>query len=404
LNSAGSAGAASRRRIFVVTAPGLEPLTATELAELGIEAADEGGGLAADVTPEQLYRANLHLRTASRILVRVAEFRARTFFELERHAKKVEWGAYVSAGRAVRLRVTSRKSRLYHQRAIEQRLLQAVGAAVPGVSAGTKDGVDAAGGGGEAGDDEEEGSQEQLFIVRFLHDRCTISADTSGALLHLRGYRQALARAPLRETLAAATLLGAGWRGQAPLVDPLCGSGTIPIEAALLARRIPPGLARPDRTSRRFAFQEWPDFDAEGWARVVERGREQILPRTPVRILGSDRDAGAITAAAANAARAGVEEDVELAVRAVSDLPEVGRGGWLVSNPPYGVRVGESQGLRDLYAALGAAARRSLPGGTLALLSADRRLEAQLRVPLREVVGTRNGGIPVRIVKGEVNG
>ncbi|HEX6069184.1 MAG TPA: hypothetical protein VFZ18_05155, partial [Longimicrobiaceae bacterium] len=378
-----SSAAADRRRIFIVTAPGLEPLASRELASLGVATVEESGGLGADVTTEQLYAANLHLRTVSRVLVRVAEFRARTFFELERHARKVDWAAFAAPGRPVRLRVTSRKSKLYHQRAIEQRLLEAIGAP-PARPA--------------EGEDEEEGAAEQLFVVRFLHDRCTISADSSGALLHLRGYRQAVARAPLRETLAAAMLLGIGWQGQAPLIDPLCGSGTIPIEAALLARRIPPGLASAARTPRRFSFEEWPDFEPEAWRAVVERARDAILPEAPIPILGSDRDAGAIAAAEANAARAGVADDVELAVRPASAMPDPGAEGWMVTNPPYGVRVGETEGLRDLYAALGAAARRALPGGRVALLSAERRLEGQMRIPLREVLSTRNGGIPVRLV------
>ena len=162
--------------------------------------------LASCSASDQRARSSTVACTVSRVLVRVAEFRARTFFELERHARKVDWAAFASPGRPVRLRVTSRKSKLYHQRAIEQRLLEAIGAPAARPA---------------EGEDEEEGAAEQLFVVRFLHDRCTISADSSGALLHLRGYRQAVARAPLRETLAAAMLLGIGWQGQAPLVDQL---------------------------------------------------------------------------------------------------------------------------------------------------------------------------------------
>src|SRR5690606_37236797 len=175
----------------------------------------------------------------SRVLVRVATFRARTFAELERRAGRVAWDRWVGAGRAVRLRVTSRKSRLYHTGAIAERIIgqiERVAGPLAHVSTGS------------ASDDEADGAEgrdEQLFIVRFLRDECTISVDTSGELLHRRGYRQALAKAPLRETIAAAMLLASGWDGRSPLVDPFCGSGTIPIEAALLACRIPPGLANP---------------------------------------------------------------------------------------------------------------------------------------------------------------
>jgi putative N6-adenine-specific DNA methylase len=325
----------------------------------------------------------------SRVLVRVAEFRARTFFELERHARKVPWERYVAPGRAVKVRASSHKSRLNHQRAVAERVLDAISRGAGAVGA-----VGAAGGG-----EEEEGTGEQLVVVRFLHDRATVSVDSSGALLHLRGYRQAVAKAPLRETLAAALLEASGWTATAPLVDPMCGAGTIPIEAALIARRIPPGLATRDREPRHFAFEEWPEFPFEALAGVVERARETILPQAPVLILGSDRDAGAIEAARSNAGRAGVGGDVEFSVAPLSALRPPAGAGSLVTNPPYGVRVGESAPLRDLYAALGALVRSELSGWTLAMLSADRRLEAQVGVEWSEVLRTRNGGIPVRVVR-----
>jgi putative N6-adenine-specific DNA methylase len=344
-------------------------------------------------TPAQLYEANLRLRTASRVAVLAAEFRAKTFFELERHARKVPWERWIPKGGAVRLRVTCRKSKLYHEGAVAQRVLEAIEHRV-GPLASSAVGKD-----DEGGEDE---GDAQLFIVRFLRDTCTIRADASGALLHLRGYRQALARAPLRETLAAAMLLGSGWDGRAPLLDPMCGSGTIPIEGALLARRIPPGLAAPDREPRDYAFTSWPDFDVEAWARVVDRAAELILPRSPVPILGSDRDDGAIVAARANAERAGVTADVEFSARAVSAVEPPAGPGWMVINPPYGVRIGEKDPLRNLYAALGRTLRERCPGWTLALLSPDAGLERQIGMGLQEALRTSNGGIPVRLVTGRV--
>jgi putative N6-adenine-specific DNA methylase len=378
--------------LFAVTAPGVEPLAAEELRRLGIAGVAEAGGVAWTGSVHDLYAANLHLRTVSRVVLRVGDFSARSFIELERHARKLPWDRLLTPGRAVRWRVTCRKSRLYHERAVEQRFQEAVERAIGAVATVS----------GE--DEEEEGAGEQLFVVRFLRDRCTVSVDSSGELLHRRGYRQATAKAPLRETLAAALLLASGWDGDAPLLDPLCGSGTIPIEGALLARRIPPGLASATREPRRFAFQEWPDHDEKLWSAVVERGRDGILERAPVPIHASDRDAGAIEAAHANAARAGVEADLELSVRALSAADPPPGAGWLVTNPPYGVRVGEAGRVRDLYAALGRLARERLAGWTVALLSADRALEAQVGIPLAEKLATRNGGIPVRVVAGRVPG
>lgn len=376
--------------LFAVAAPGLEPLVHDELRALRIAARPEPGGVAWEGTAEQLMEANLRLRTASRVLVRVAEFPAQAFYELERQARRVCWEDYVAPGATVRLRVTARSSRLYHQRAVAERVLEAVERRVGGLGAGS--------GAAEA---EDEGAGAQLFVVRLFHNRCTISADGSGELLHRRGYREAMAKAPLRETLAAAMLLGSGWRPHVPLLDPLCGSGTIAIEAALLARQIAPGLAHPDGL-RRYAFERWPGFDAGLWGEVVARARAEVRSAAPAPIRASDRDAGAVRAAHANALRAGVAGDVALDVRALSAVEPPTHPGWLLANPPYGQRVGAVEALRDLYAALGHLARRRLGGWWLALLSADRRLEGQVGVRFQEALRTTNGGIPVRLVVGRV--
>jgi putative N6-adenine-specific DNA methylase len=386
-----------RLSLFAVTAPGLEPLCAEELRGLGVAASAEPGGVAWEGTAGELYRANLWLRTASRVTVRAATFNARGFVELERHAKKVEWARWVAPGGAVRLRVSSSKSKLYHEGAIAERLFAAIDRAVGGIG-------EARSAKGAADEGEEAAEAGQLFVVRVLRDAVTISADSSGELLHRRGYRQALAKAPLRETLAAAMLLGSGWRGEAPLVDPMCGSGTLVIEGALMARGVAPGLALADREPRAFAFKGWPGFDADLWRAEVERAREAIRPSAGVAIHGSDRDEGAVAAAQANAARAGVEGDVVLSQRPVSAVEPPPGPGWVVSNPPYGVRVGERDPLRSLYAALGRTLRARCPGWTLALLSADRGLEGQVGVRFREAFRTRNGGIPVHLAVGAVEG
>ncbi|HEU4457117.1 MAG TPA: hypothetical protein VFR81_28875, partial [Longimicrobium sp.] len=367
-----------RYSLFAITAPGLEPLAQAELRAMGIDAAAEPGGVSWTGGADDLHAANLRLRTASRVTVLAAEFRARTFFELERHARKILWERWVPRGGAVRLRVTSKKSKLYHEGAIAQRVLEAIEHRVGAIASGGV--VDDEEGGEDAGD-------AQLFIVRFVRDACTIRADASGALLHLRGYRQALARAPLRETLTAAMLIGSGWDADSPLLDPMCGSGTIPIEAALMARRIAPGLASPDRSPRRYAFAAWPEHDAARWAAAVERARDEIRPTAGIPILGSDRDEGAIGAASSNAARAGVAEDVALSVRPVSAIDPPPGPGWVVINPPYGVRVGERDPLRNLYAALGRTLRARCPGWTLALLSPAAALE-------RQVLGLRDEPAP----------
>lgn len=384
--------ATTRHDAWAIAAPGLEGLVADELRGLGIRPAAVGhGGVAFACDDAALARAQVGLRVASRVLVRVASFRATAFHELERAARKLEWGRFVPPGGAVRLRVTCRKSRLYHSDAVAQRVGEAIVRAVPGatVARGRAREDDADDLPAEASD---EADDTQLFVVRLDHDRCTISADASGALLHRRGYRLAVARAPLRETLAAAMLLGVPWDPRTPLVDPLCGSGTVAIEAALLARGIAPGLGRA------FAAERWPSMTAGAFASAREEARARILPAAPAPIHASDRDAGAIDAARANAARAGVAGDITFTVRALSALEPPAGSGLLLANPPYGVRVGEKGPLRDLFARLGQVARAKCPGWRVALLSADPALDAQAGLRFEERLRTRNGGIPVRLV------
>jgi putative N6-adenine-specific DNA methylase len=383
---------------FAISPPGLELIVAAELTALGLAPRVEPGGVGWTGSLDSIARANLWLRTATRVVVRVAEFRARTFWELERHARKLPWTKFVAPGTPVRFRVTSRKSRLYHTDAIAQRL---VTAAVDGVGAvvdhrGSKN--DGPAGTPDDGDvyDDDGDTGAQLFVVRVVRDVCTVSADTSGELLHRRGYRQAVAKAPLRETLAAAMLLGSEWPANVPLIDPMCGSGTIAIEAALLARRIAPGSARV------FAFHRWPEFDAPGWDRMIAEARRNELPVSPVVVRASDRDAGAVAAARANANRAGVGSDVEIERRPLSAIEPCNGRGWVVTNPPYGIRVAEADSVRDLYAALGNALRARFGGWRLALLSPADALDRQVGLALHERFATSNGGIPVRLVTGEV--
>lgn len=396
-------GAAANRLsaldLFAVTAPGLAELARRELVALGITSSDatpDGLGFTGDVTA--VMRTNLWLRTASRVLVRMGSFRARAFAELERDAARLPWRRFVAQGERAAFRVTARKCRLYHTAAITERLARVAGVEVA-----------------SAARDEE--SDAQLFVVRGVRDEWTISADSSGTHLHRRGYRLATAKAPLRETLAAAMVLASEWDMAAPLVDPFCGSGTIPIEAALLRDGIAPGLRR------EFSFMNWPDFDDRAWrelrahaARGVRgggpgdggsRGEASRNPgdneTTDARIAGYDRDTGAVDAALANAERAGIADMVQFASRAISAFEPPAPRGWLVCNPPYGVRVGERSELRNLYARFGSIVRERCAGWLVGFLSADPMLERATRLDLQPVLHTTNGGLRVRFMLTEVH-
>ena len=395
---------APRFQIFVPTAPGLESIAAGELKALGVRGRQEIGGVAFDGDLDRIYQANLWLRTASRVVVRLGGFHASTFYELERRSKKLPWQDFLPENGSVELRVTCRKSKLYHSDAVAERVLSAIASVASqdielktGSSIDDDDGVDGADEGSSASPSR---GPTQLFIVRVVHDQCEISADSSGELLHRRGYRKEVAKAPLRETLAAAMVLASGWEGRRgePLLDAMCGSGTIPIEAALIARGIAPGLKRD------FQFMRWPTFDRGLWNDIIEKAQSAVTnPSLDVR--GADRDAGAVLAATHNAERAGVARDVRFSAESLSGsiakIEDVANGeGWILTNPPYGVRVGESEDLRDLYATLGNALKTKR-GWRVGILTSDAVLAAQMRLPLRSRFSTSNGGIPVSFLVSE---
>lgn len=399
--------ASLRFQIFAPTAPGLESIAAGELKSLGVKARQEVGGVGFGGDLDRVYQANLWLRTASRVVVRLGGFHASTFYELERRSKKLPWRDFLPAKGSVEVRVTCRKSKLYHSDAVAERVLSVIaGAASSNIELRTEASVadeygldepDDAMDGGTTGAPSREGRQR--FIVRIVNDQCEISADSSGELLHRRGYRQEVAKAPLRETLAAAMVLASGWNGPRgePLLDPMCGSGTIPIEAALIARGIAPGL------KREFQFMQWPSFDRLLWNEIVDKALSAVVSSTPD-IVGADRDAGAIVAATHNAERAGVAGDLRLSAESLSGsiakLDDLANGeGWILTNPPYGVRVGESEDLRDLYATLGKMKTRR--GWRIGLLTPDAALAGQMRLPLRPRFTTSNGGIPVSFLVSE---
>lgn len=383
---------ASKLDIFVICAPGLEAVTGAEMMRLGVKPEkSEAGGVSCKGSIQDVMRLNLWLRSASRVVVRVAAFHASTFHELERRAKKIEWNRYLNDKSAVSFRVTCKKSKLYHSDAVAERFMKALSAQVKGANFEVSD---------EKDDDDSEAGAAQQFIVRLFRDDVIVSIDSSGELLHRRGYRLATAKAPIRETLAAAILLAAEWSGTTPLLDPLCGSGTLPIEAALIARNIAPGK------NRQFAFMNWRGFERRGWQLIQADADKKALASARVKILGSDRDEGAIRAVRANAKRAGVDRDIEISrksmTEAVSDVAGTAEG-LLVTNPPYGKRVGEGADPRDLYASLGKSARTNLPGWSLVLVSNESRLISQLKIPVELLFSTSNGGIPVQAVKGAIS-
>ncbi len=349
----------------VICTPGLEFVCRDELIALGLKPKPAGRGtLEVAATPRQLYAANVWLRTATRVVVRLATFRATDFRRLQDGADAIDWSPWLADGIAPRFRISTNDSKLYHTQAIAQRLHQVVGP--PSI-----------------------GEPEQLVVVRIERNTVTISVDSSGEPLHHRPWRTDLGEAPLRTTMAASLLLAAGWDRTTGLCDPFCGSGVIPIEAALLAGNRPPG------GDRGFAFHQWPSFETGTWASV--RG-EISAAATPIEtpIHGSDRDADVVAMARANAERAGVADAVTFADRVVSHLPALPPPGLVVTNPPYGRRVGDGR-LDGLYQRFGSVVRERLPEWGLAMVCTDAKLAAKADGRLERVARFKHGGLKVEL-------
>jgi len=332
--------------IFLAAPPGLEPLLAEEACEAGFSGVTaQPGGVAVQGGWPEVWRANLELRGASRVLARVAQFRAMHLAQLDKRARRVEWAALLRPRVAVKVEASCRASRIYHAGAAAERVQRAIAEELG------------------APEDSAEGLR---LMVRIEDDLCTLSVDTSGEPLHRRGHKQALNPAPMRETLAALFLRACGYDGTEPVVDPMCGAGTFVIEAAEIAAGLLPGR------SRAFAFEQFADFDAAAWERMKARA-----PRTvaSARFHGSDRDAGAIAMSRANAERAGVADLTVFDRAAISDLrwPD-GPPGLVIVNPPYGGRLGNRKLLFGLYATLGKVLAERFSGWRVGLVTADEGL------------------------------
>lgn len=377
---------------FAVSPPGLEALVRDEL-----EAAGFGrgrvlpGGVEWEGPLFEALRANLLLRLPNRVMVRFARFHAANFPDLFRAAARLPWGDFLTADAVVRFRVTAHRSRLYHTGGIAERLADGLLRRLPGARVEGPAGSD---------DVDDVGAAHHLVVARLDRDQVELSLDASGELLCRRGYRQATAKAPLRENLAAALLYAAGWKGEGVLVDPFCGAGTIAIEAAEIALGLAPGR------NRAFACERWPHPDC---GRAADLRAEILAARPAVasfRVLASDRVEGALKALAGNAERAGVSEALEVSRSDFLHVTPPVEGGWLVTNPPYGLRVHAgvpgAAGLDELALHL-----REAWAGWRAALLVPAGATAWARVlsstgPFARHVRTRNGGLEVALRAGVV--
>jgi putative N6-adenine-specific DNA methylase len=387
---------APEHRFAVVVPPELSLLSAEELRALGmsgLEITEVGVELSGKLSA--CYLANLQLRTAGRVLCMLPSFRAGAVEELFKKVNLIQWELWLNPDIPLRLKAFVEYSRIEHEGLAASTVLDGIQKRfrMCHLSAPGESGLGSA---------EEEGNQgayvpEQRIFVHLSNNRTVISLDTTGDHLHQRGYRLQHTGAPLRETLAAAILIKSGWKGDTPLIDGMCGSGTLPIEAALIARRLPPGL------NRSFLFQQLPSYQEKTWAFLRRKAVEDSLDSSPAPILAIDNSGPAIAIARENAERAGVERNIQWLCEDLFEFYPEGRfhsPGLVFVNPPYGRRL--QGGDKAFYERLGAHLRKSFAGWQAVVLAPERSLAMNLHLKSMRFWNIVHGGIPIVVTIAKV--
>lgn len=356
--------------IFLATAPGLENLLYDEVRSKGFKQAKaiKGGVTIKGGWPE-VWRANLWVRGASRVLARIASFRVSHLAQLDKLAREVVWGDVLDPDLPFRVEAVCSKSRIYHSVAAAERIERAISKTLNAPHSS---------------------DAEITVMARIDRDICTISIDTSGALLHKRGYKASVNKAPMRENMAALFLQQCGYNGSEPVFDPMCGSGTFVIEAAEIAARLNPGR------TRHFAFEKLVTFEPQAWEKMRSVRRQST---TDIHFYGSDRDGGAVKMSTENSTRAGVDELTVFKQQTISDItPPTSMPGLVILNPPYGGRIGDTKNLIPLYQTLGDVLRTRFSGWRVGIITTDVALAQVTGLPFLPVSApVQHGGLRVTL-------
>jgi putative N6-adenine-specific DNA methylase len=362
---------------FFATSPrGLEPLLAAELASLGAQrVAEVPGGVAFEGEWSVCYTANLWSRLASRILWRVAEFGYTGEEDLYEATRKLDWTRFFIVERTLRVNVSAQKSPLKSLDFATLRIKDAVCDRFRDAQ-GSRPNVDRA--------------DPDVRVHAFLDAaRCLLYLDTSGEPLFKRGWRAGAGEAPLRENLAAGIVMLSGWKPEEPLLDPMCGGGTLLVEAAAMARGRAPGA------KRGFGFEKLKIFDSKLWAKA--KAEERTAPAARLEIYGSDNDPRVLNDARRNLAGAGVERWVKLEQADILERAAPAPSGVMVANPPYGERIGSKEELALFYPKLGSALKKNFPGWRCHFFTADLRLPKLVRLQPARRVPLYNGALECRL-------
>lgn len=330
-----------------------------------------------------LYRVNLWARTIFRVLVPIHEFPCRSAEQLYQQVQAIAWESYLSTDNTIAVHCTGKNRHLNHthfsalqvKNAIVDRQRQ---------QTGRRSSVDL--------------ETPDLIINLHIHgDRAILSLDSSGESLHRRGYRPAVGFAPLKETLAAALLAMTEWHSELPLLDPMCGSGTLPLEAALQALNIAPGLYR-----QQFAFERWQDFDPQLWQQLKAAAKQQQRASLPAPICGSDHDRDVLAQAKINAENCGIADQIQFTQTELSQLEPPSDRGIIICNPPYGKRLGEVEALKGLYKQLGDVFKQRFKGWTAYILTGNKELAKSVGLKASRRTPVYNGSLLCTLLRYEL--
>lgn len=369
---------------FATTARGLETIAAQELESLG----------ATDIRPDftgvhfsgdkaLMYRVNLWARTIFRVLCPIAEFRCLDRKMLVREVERIAWEDYLRPNNTLAVKCTGSNQQLNHTHFTALQVKDAI-ANRQKQKFGSRSSVDT-------------NNPDLLVNAHIKEDHCIISLDSSANSLHRRGYRLAVGSAPLKETLAAALLDMAEYSPDLPFLDPLCGSGTLAIEAALKALNIAPGLLR-----EKFGFTTWQDFDDSLWNQLLEEAENSQLSELKAPIYASDRDSNVLAQARNNAKLCGVADKIQFTKTELADIEAPAEKGILMCNPPYGERLGEVEELGEFYKLLGDTFKQRFKGWTAYILTGNRQLMKKVGLRTARRLHVYNGSIECTLLKYEL--
>jgi putative N6-adenine-specific DNA methylase len=368
---------------YATVAPGLEAIAAQELEALGAKrVTTKYGGVDFQGDQALLYRTNLWSRTIYRIFVPIAEVKAHNPQQLYQSVRSINWSEYIQPDMTLAVNSTGKNKHLNHTHFTALQVKKGI------VDEQTKKGgqrssIDA-------------NNPDLLINAHIDQNRCVLSLDSSGSSLHRRGYHGAMGSAPLKETLAAALLEIAQWTTDLPFLDPLCGSGTLPLEAAFKGLNIAPGLYR------NFGFQTWLDFDRKLWQRILQEAQNSQKSSLTVPIIGSDRNGQVIQQAKTNAQNCGLEDYIQFTKQEVSEIEAPADRGILICNPPYGKRLGKETELGELYKLLGDIFKQRFKGWTAYILTGSKELSKQVGLRTSSRTKVYNGAIPCTLLKYEM--